>query len=155
MVSWCLLPCPAPPGAVACGPSRARAAQYRSKCNALLRSAHAPPPTSVRTPLWAARSGQSLMALHRHPPNAFKSAKSNKLCMATRPMSSVLPTVINSAGTRQMLAVLFHHTAGLRATELSMVARLHRCGSPELWLITRSTNVRKMQGLAQASLHSF
>ena len=31
MVSWCLLPGPAPAGAVACSPSQARAAQYRSK----------------------------------------------------------------------------------------------------------------------------
>ena len=59
VASWCLLPGPAPAGAVACGPGRARAAQYRSKCNALLRSARAcpPPPPPVRTPRWAAQCG--------------------------------------------------------------------------------------------------
>ena len=59
-VSRCLLPGPAPAGAVACGPGQARAAQYRSKCNAPSRSARAPPPPppSVCTPLWAARSRQ-------------------------------------------------------------------------------------------------
>ena len=43
-MSWCHLPGPAPSGAVARGPGRARAAQYRSKCNALSRCARPPPP---------------------------------------------------------------------------------------------------------------
>ena len=55
-VSWChgggcLLPGPAPAGAGACGPSQARAAQYRSKCNALSRSARAPPTLSSHSAL--------------------------------------------------------------------------------------------------------
>ena len=81
MVSWCLLPGPAPAGAVACGPSQARAAQYRSKCNALLRSARAPPPPPH--PQFALRSGP-------HGPGS-----PSRLCMGTRPMPSVVPKVIN------------------------------------------------------------
>ena len=44
VVSWCHLPGPAPSGAVARGPGQARAAQYRSECNAVSRSARIPPP---------------------------------------------------------------------------------------------------------------
>ena len=38
-----------------------------------------------------------LPILHGHTPNAFSSAKRNKVCMGTRPMPPFLPKVINSA----------------------------------------------------------
>ena len=47
MVSWCHLPGPTPSGAVARGPGRARAAQYRSKCNALPRGGSVGTPTYI------------------------------------------------------------------------------------------------------------
>ena len=120
---------PPPPGkrkpGLPCGPGQAKAAQYRSKCNALSRRARTPSPPLVRSLSKAARPGQfrtgptapmmrqflccaqahtqclqfcqKKYIPHGHTPNAFNSAKSNIFRMGTRPMPSVLPKVLNFA----------------------------------------------------------
>ena len=94
LVSWWHMPGPAPSGAVACGPSQARAAQYRSKCNALLRSARTPsPPCSLSV------QGRTARAVP-HGPHGSDHAALLVLCSGTHPMPSVLPKVINSAWAR-------------------------------------------------------
>ena len=113
MVSWCHMPGPAPQGAVACGPRQARAAQYRSKCNALLRSARTPSPLCSLSV-----QGRTARAVPHGPhgsddvavlvlcsgthPMQFSSAKRNTFRMDTHPMPAVLlhghtPNAFNSA----------------------------------------------------------
>ena len=89
MVSWCHMLGPAPPGAVACGPGQAKAAQYRSKCNALSRGAHTPsPPCSLFV------QGHTARAVP-HGPHGYNDAAVLVLCSGTHPMPSVLPKEIH------------------------------------------------------------
>ena len=106
MVSWCHLPGPAPSGAVARGPGRARAAQYRSKCNALSRCARTPPPR---------------LALCPRPHGSGSSKR------ATRPVGWFSTEVHSVAAGEQRVVGLLQGTATLLGSSVASWCRVVWC----------------------------